>query len=165
MRWSANHLLAAAAGLLACGALVAGDSGGKLSAPGDARTVDAVQLATWIRDRRPGLRVLDLRSQESYEQYHIPGAEHSASPGDPAGAIVVYVNSERYTLRGGLDAWLANIMNPRLPANATREQQELYERQKSLAEYFGGQPLRFDEETNTPGSREEEIRKLRRRTC
>src|SRR5262245_19699488 len=128
MRWHTNHWLAAAAGVLACGALVAGDSGAKQPAAQTERTVDAVELATWIRDRRPGLRILDARSQGAFEAYHIPGAEHSASPDKTDETIVVYLDGNRYILRGGLDAWLSDIMNPRLPANASRAQESMYER-------------------------------------
>jgi hypothetical protein len=38
--------------------------------------VTAVELAGWIRERRPGLRVFDLQSDADFVAYHIPGAEH-----------------------------------------------------------------------------------------
>jgi rhodanese-related sulfurtransferase len=38
--------------------------------------ITATQLAAWIHDRRPGLRIIDLRSDSEYTAGHIPGAEH-----------------------------------------------------------------------------------------
>lgn len=38
--------------------------------------VSAVQLAAWIRARRPRLRVIDVRSAPEFHAYHIPGPEH-----------------------------------------------------------------------------------------
>ena len=40
--------------------------------------VSAVELAGWIRARKPGLRVIDVRSASEYRAFHIPGAEHLA---------------------------------------------------------------------------------------
>jgi rhodanese-related sulfurtransferase len=160
MRWQVNHWLAALALTLAGSALIAGQPEQPRSAEADRPSVDAVQLATWIRDRRPGLSVLDFRSREEFDQYHIPNAEHGASSGEKSGTIVVYLDDRPYTLRGGLDAWLADIMSPRLPANASPAQIQKYERQRSLAEYFGGQAERYGD----PEPRKEN-RIPRRRTC
>src|SRR5437868_15225004 len=38
--------------------------------------VTALELAKWIKERRPGLRVLDVRSRQEYDAYHVPTAEH-----------------------------------------------------------------------------------------
>lgn len=72
-------LIAAVAGALA---LVAGDPH-----PVDVRRlatavaheddhVTAGELAQWIRDRKPGLRVVDIRSPREFAGYHLPGAEN-----------------------------------------------------------------------------------------
>ena len=37
--------------------------------------VTAIELAGWIKNRRPGLRVVDVRSKEAFEEYHVPMAE------------------------------------------------------------------------------------------
>ena len=34
-----------------------------------------IQLAAWIKDQRPGLRVVDLRSPAAFDDYHLPTAE------------------------------------------------------------------------------------------
>jgi rhodanese-related sulfurtransferase len=38
--------------------------------------VSAIELARWIRERRSGLRVIDLRSTDEFTRYHVPAAEH-----------------------------------------------------------------------------------------
>src|SRR5688500_11152717 len=85
-----NRLLAGAAVLLAAGALLAGDSGraekieqidlGALARAVEREEdhIDAIDLAEWIRDRKPGLRVIDVRDRADYEQYHIPQAQRVA---------------------------------------------------------------------------------------
>jgi len=37
--------------------------------------VSAPQLGAWLRERRPGLRVVDVRSAGEFAAFHIPGAE------------------------------------------------------------------------------------------
>src|SRR5256714_13982575 len=37
--------------------------------------VTALELAEWIRDRKPGLRVIDIRSSDEFSALHIPTAE------------------------------------------------------------------------------------------
>ena len=38
--------------------------------------IAAVHLARWIRERRPGLRVIDVRPSEEFAAYAIPTAEN-----------------------------------------------------------------------------------------
>jgi rhodanese-related sulfurtransferase len=95
--------------------------------------VTALELAAWIRDRKPGLRVIDLRPAADFETYHVPGAQRVAieSPGpatfqpDEALGLIsdggahaaqawVYVRAMRhrnvYFLRGGINEWLEGVM-------------------------------------------------------
>src|SRR6476659_3303544 len=37
--------------------------------------VTAVELAGWIKERQPNLRVIDVRDQSEFDAYHIPTAE------------------------------------------------------------------------------------------
>ena len=37
--------------------------------------VTAIELATWIKDRKPGLRVIDVRSAAEFDNFHLPTAE------------------------------------------------------------------------------------------
>lgn len=119
--------------------------------------VDAVELATWIRDRKPGLRVLDVRSDSEYAAYHIPSAEHAPlervvtmSPrggetlvlysegGAHAGQAWVLLRAlgfrDVFFLRGGLLDWLDDVMNP------TVGRDEAGTRVAALSRYFGGTP-------------------------
>lgn len=38
--------------------------------------ITAGELTAWIRDRKPGLRLIDLRSPAEFAQYHLPRAEN-----------------------------------------------------------------------------------------
>jgi rhodanese-related sulfurtransferase len=90
--------------------------------------VAAVEVAQWIHDKRPGLRVIDLRSDSEYTAEHIPTAEHmtvaqlahagfrrdetivlySAGGGHAAqGWILLRAAGLEhvYDLRGGMDEW------------------------------------------------------------
>lgn len=38
--------------------------------------VTAGELAQWLRDRKPGLRIVDIRSPKEFAEYHLPSAEN-----------------------------------------------------------------------------------------
>jgi rhodanese-related sulfurtransferase len=38
--------------------------------------VTASELAQWLRDRKPGLRIVDIRSPKEFADYHLPRAEN-----------------------------------------------------------------------------------------
>jgi rhodanese-related sulfurtransferase len=132
--------------------------------------VTALELAAWIRDRKPGLRILDLRPAAELD-VHLPRAERvaiEAIPSVPAvpGETIVLISDggahaaqawvllrtmghERvYFLRGGIGEWIDEILNPAKPSDLTR--------------YFGGMP-RGGEPELAPVT--ESIRALRRRGC
>jgi rhodanese-related sulfurtransferase/uncharacterized membrane protein YedE/YeeE len=130
--------------------------------------VTAIELATWIKDRKPGLRVLDLRPEAEFDEYHIPRAENVAfdallqtryastdtlvlisDGGAHAAQGWVFLRAlghqHVYFLRGGLGEWLDEVMNPAKPTALTR--------------YFGGVPRSGkDTQSNT-------VRNMRRRGC
>jgi rhodanese-related sulfurtransferase len=130
--------------------------------------VTAIELATWIKDRKPGLRVLDLRPAAEFDEYHIPGAENVAfdallqaryastdtlvlisDGGAHAAQGWVFLRAlghqHVYFLRGGLGEWLDEVMNPAKPTALTR--------------YFGGVPRSGEDvQTNT-------VTNMRRRGC
>jgi rhodanese-related sulfurtransferase len=124
--------------------------------------VTALELAQWIKDRRPGLRVLDLRSPEEFDEYHIPTAEHLAldsvastpfrstetlvlySEGGPHAAQAwVFLRALGYRnvffLRGGLYEWLEQVMNPAL-GDTTVVARDAFNRAAVVSRYFGGVP-------------------------
>jgi Rhodanese-related sulfurtransferase len=148
--------------------------------------VTALELAQWIRDRKPGLRVLDVRSDSEFAAYHIPSAERVpltalASLAPQSGeALVLYseggahaaqgwvllrANGHRgvYFLRGGLLDWMEDVMSPVLPTDTSAA------RVAALSRYFGGVP-RVDAAplptaTNSAPTAGAAVARLRRRGC
>jgi rhodanese-related sulfurtransferase len=133
--------------------------------------VTAIELATWIKDRKPGLRILDLRSEDEFDEYHVPRAERVALDAvvsmrfAPTDTIVLVSDggahaaqgwvflrarglAHVYFLRGGLGEWIDEIMNP---AGASAEV-------AALSRYFGGVPRKG---TATKSS----VAAIRRRGC
>lgn len=128
--------------------------------------VTALELAAWIKDRKPGLRVIDLRAEEAFDQYHVPRAELMpleqllsarfakdetivliSDGGAHAAQSWVFLRAlghERvYFLRGGLGEWLDDVMNP--------------PKTTELSRYFGG---------TARGERPaDDVTKMRRRGC
>lgn len=125
-----------------------------------ARTVDALQLAAWIREGARDLRVLDLRNRSAYETSHVPSAE----PADFARldtlasrentTVVVYSDDDvrdaqasanlaarghrhAYVLSGGMDAWIHDVMAPVLRGDSA-------DYVAALSRYFGGAPRTGD---------------------
>lgn len=167
----AHRMLAGAAVVLALAALAAGDPHG---APVDvaalARTVEAeedhvtaLELATWIRDRKPGLRVIDVRPAAEFDAYHLPTAENLPLRALPLAGfradetVVLYSEGgtlpaqgwfflrdggvERaYFLRGGLHEWMTEIVEPTLAADATPAERSAFARKAEISRYFGGTP-------------------------
>src|SRR5436190_9196739 len=99
--------------------------------------VTAIELAEWIKNRRAGLRIVDVRPRGDFDAYHLPGAEHMAvdsvatTPFRAGETIVLYSEGgahaaqawvflralgykKVYFLRGGLYEWLEQVMNPTL---------------------------------------------------
>jgi 3-mercaptopyruvate sulfurtransferase SseA len=146
--------------------------------------IDALDLAEWIRDRRPGLRVIDLRRRDQFEAGHIPTAEnalidalHTIAP-KPGETIVLYseggahagqawvllraLGHERvFFLRAGLFEWDAQVMAPTLASDATDAERREFDRAAELSKYFGGEP-RQDVPRAQLGIT---TRELRRRGC
>ena len=120
--------------------------------------VTAVELARWIRDDKAGLRVIDIRPDSEYGEFHIPGAkrvplgEIARMPLDSAATYVLYSEGgthaaqgwfllkargaeHAFFLRGGLYEWLENVMSPRVASStppATRDSI------RALTIWFGG---------------------------
>jgi rhodanese-related sulfurtransferase len=125
--------------------------------------VSAIELAEWIRDRRPGLRVVDIRSSSEFDAFHVPTAERiplgelTKTPFRRDETIVLYseggthaaqgwfflraLGYERvYFLRGGLYEWLDEVINPTIPESAGDSARKAFSRVSSLSRYFGGSP-------------------------
>ena len=121
-----------------------------------ARTVDALQLAAWIREGTRDLRVLDLRDDAAYQARHVPSAEaadfarlDTLARQDDATVVLYSADDVRdtqawanlaarghkhaYVLDGGMDAWLDEVMEPVLHGDSA-------DYVAALSRYFGGVP-------------------------
>lgn len=128
--------------------------------------VSAVELAAWIRARRPGLRVLDVRSAAEYAVFHLPTAEHlpleqlSTARFSADETLVLYSEAGVHAaqawvflralghrrvsfLRRGLREWLDDVMSPTLAADASAEARAEFGRVEELSRWFGGVPRRL----------------------
>jgi rhodanese-related sulfurtransferase len=172
-RTRTHRLLAGAAAVLAIGALAAGDASGAGAAVDVERLariveaeedhVTALELAAWIRDGRPGLRIIDVRGAEDFDAFHLPTAENRSltrlardrftsdetvvlySEGGTHAAQGWFFLRARgvervYFLRGGLYEWMTEVMSPTLAADATPARRAEFARAAALSRYFGGVP-------------------------
>jgi rhodanese-related sulfurtransferase len=166
----AHRWLAVVAGTLAALAAVAGAPPAPErsdSFAGETPYVTALELARWMRDGKPAVRILDVRSAAEFAEYHLPRAEHvgrdalARGNGGSADTVVVYASDDTrsaeaarrlrsrgaaaaYVLRGGLRAWIDQIVEPRLaalPASATPKQRTARREHLELSRYFGGMPV------------------------
>ena len=129
--------------------------------------VTAIELAEWIRGRKAGLRVIDLRGASEFETYHVPRAERidieslSSIPfrqtdtlvlvsGGGAHAAQAWVLLQAlgfrksYFLRGGLREWIDDVMNPTILATASPGAMAEFKRVGTISRYFGGVPRIVD---------------------
>jgi rhodanese-related sulfurtransferase/uncharacterized membrane protein YedE/YeeE len=127
--------------------------------------VSAPTLAGWIRNDRPGLRVIDIRSPAEFDAMHIPTAVNMSV--ESAAAIVAPLNtpivlyseggthaaqlwfmlrargySKVFFLREGMYEWVSRVMSPKLAVDATPEEIAQYREVVELSRYFGGVPRR-----------------------
>jgi hypothetical protein len=133
---------------------------------GVARAEDHVtpaELAAWIIEGRTDYRLVDIRDEKAFADYHIPTAENVPLATVTDGAlsrtekIVLYGDggihaaqawmvlkgrgfTRVYTLLEGLDAWKDEVLFPVMPQGPTPEQQARFERSAQVAKFFGGQP-------------------------
>lgn len=125
--------------------------------------VTALQLAQWIRDRKAGLRVVDVRPSDEREEGRIPTAEVVdlgtlvrtafrptetivlySTEGVHAGQAWVLLRARGHRavffLRGGWSAWFEEVMYPTLEENASAEARTAFAHAATLSRYFGGVP-------------------------
>jgi rhodanese-related sulfurtransferase len=139
-----RRVLAASAAILGILALFAGKTPA-------IQNVTPVELAEWIRDRRPHLRVVDVRAEAEFDEYHLPRAERMTQATTFAAddtIVLVAGGSVRarnvYVLRGGVQAWIDEVLNPTITADAAPSARAAYERASVVSRYFGGVPRVVD---------------------
>jgi rhodanese-related sulfurtransferase len=180
-----HRLLAGAAALLAFATLAAGDPhpGRRVDVDRLARVVDAeedhvtaLELAAWIRGRKPGLRVVDVRGAGEFADFHLPNAENltlaqvARAPFGADETVVLYSEGGThaaqgwfflrarglehvYFLRGGLYEWMTEVINPTVAPDASPETRAEFVRTAELSRYFGGVPRVAAPSAASPGGR------------
>jgi rhodanese-related sulfurtransferase len=125
--------------------------------------VTPAELAAWIVEGRADYRLVDIRAEKAFADYHIPTAENVPLATIADGGlgrtekVVLYGHggihaaqawmvlkgqgfTRVYTLLEGLDAWKDEVLFPVVPQAPTPEQQARFERAVHVAKFFGGQP-------------------------
>jgi len=125
--------------------------------------ITPAELAAWIIEGRTDYRLVDVRDEKAFAEYHIPTAENVPLATVTDGSlgrtdkIVLYGDggihaaqawmvlrgkgyTRVYTLLEGLDAWKDDVLFPVMPQSPTAEQQAQFERSAQVAKFFGGQP-------------------------
>jgi len=144
--------------------------------------VDALDLATWIREGKPGLRIVDVREDLDTMTYVIPGAaaialQHldtlTVGPGEQ---VVLYSDGGAHAaqawvllrvrgirnavvLKDGMAAWEDEVLAPLPPASPDDSATMRFNRARELSLWFGGFPRLV------PAPSPEGVRTRRRRTC
>ncbi len=172
--WTLNRVLAVAVGTLGFLAVFAGNpyKGSRLEVNAkelseivqkEVDHVSAEELAGWIIQGKSDYRLIDLRTDKDFTEYHIPSAENmlltSLNDGSLARneKIVLYsdggIHSAQawfllkandykgvYILLGGLEEWKDKILFPRLADNASPAEVAAFEKTKLVSKFFGGSP-------------------------
>lgn len=125
--------------------------------------VPPADLAGWIVEGRADYRLIDLRDEAAFAEYHVPTAENVPltslpvyglrrnekivlyADGDlPAAQAWLLLRGRGYqgvsTLQGGLDAWKDQVLFPMMPQSPSAEEQARFEEAAHVAKLFGGQP-------------------------
>ena len=125
--------------------------------------VTALELAAWIKGRKPGLRVIDVRTPAEFAQYAIPTAENIplaklvrtefashetlviySEGGAHAGQAWVLLQAlgvaNAYFIAGGLADWRDEVLSPVLASGASPEAVKAFQETAALSRYFGGTP-------------------------
>jgi len=125
--------------------------------------VSVEDLADWIIQSKLDFRLIDLRTEKEFAEYHIPNSENKTLTALEKAdipkneKIVLYseggIHSAQawmllkakgykgvYMLMGGLEDWKAKILFPALPENFNPEQIAKFEKTKEVSKYFGGTP-------------------------
>ena len=173
LKLSLNRKLALIAVTFGLVALFAGDPYGgtaikvnekdiALSTVGNADKVLVTDLADWIIKGKSDFELVDLRSEEKYNEYTIPNSQCIPLPqisssellrnqkivlfsdDDVASSQAWFILKSKnykavYILDGGLDAWKEKVLFPKAPVNSSKDELTNFEKMKEVAKYFGGQ--------------------------
>lgn len=123
--------------------------------------VTVQELADWLIQGKADFRLIDVRTADEYNEYHIPNAEN-INITDMATAdiqrnekVVIYSEGGihaaqawmilvargfkmSYILFGGLEEWKSAILFPQFPENPLASQVDSLAKIKAVCAYFGG---------------------------
>lgn len=135
-------------------------------------------VAQMIVEGDPTLRLIDVRPQDEFEKYSLPGAiniplneilspEFEEIVNQGLYSNVIYTNgstraneawmllrqlgyNNNYVLRGGLNHWFENILNPQAPASTSPDDElAKYDFRKAASQALGGGGLVVSQDSNT----------------
>lgn len=133
-----------------------------LSTVGNSDKVSVTELADWIIKDKSDFELVDLRSDEKFSEYTIPGSQSISLPqisssdlmrnqkivlfsdDDVAASQAWFILKSKkykgvYILDGGLNAWKEKVLFPKAPLNAGKDELAEFDKMKEVANYFGGQ--------------------------
>jgi len=133
-----------------------------LSTVNNSDKISVNDLADWIIQGKQDFELVDLRSQEKYNEYAIPNAQCIPlvqlpesdllrnqkiifySDDDVAASQAWFMLKSKgykgvYILDGGLNTWKEKVLFPKAPINASKEELVQFEKMKEVSKYFGGQ--------------------------
>ncbi|MGK9476515.1 rhodanese-like domain-containing protein [Melioribacter sp. OK-6-Me] len=125
--------------------------------------VKPVELADWIIKGKVDFTLIDVRNEDKFNEYHIPGAMNVSSESIlEAGLmknekILIYGDDDIltaetwfllksagyrkvYILKDGMRGWQNNVLYPTLRADASDQEKSEFEKLKQVSFYFGGEP-------------------------
>ena len=143
-----------------------------LSTVGNSDKVSVIDLADWIIKAKSDFELVDLRSEEKYNEYTIPNSRCVPLPQISSSEllrnqkIVLFSDDDVtasqawfilkskgykgvYILDGGLDAWKEKVLFPKAPINGNEKEVAQFEKMKEVAKYFGGQAQTDSSATET----------------
>ncbi len=133
-----------------------------LSTVNNSDKINPVDLADWIIEGKADYILVDLRTPEKYSEYTLPEAENIPIVELPNSdllrnqKIILFSDDEMasaqgwfilkakkynsvYILEGGLNGWREKVLFPKIPANASKDELEKFEKKRAVAQYFGGE--------------------------
>lgn len=133
--------------------------------------IEVEELADWIIQSKMDYRLIDLRDEKSFNEYHIPTAENVPLadlmnyPIERNEKIILYsdggIHSSQalfllkskgykrsYFIIGGLDEWKDKILFPAAPIDSTAESIAKFNKMKEVSKFFGGSPIETSSTAN-----------------
>jgi len=136
-------------------------------------------LADWIVNKDPSIQLIDLRTPEEYEQYHLDNAiniplhdllspewvdyldqdvkmnifySNGITRAHEAWMIVRQLGYDNnYILQGGLNYWVETILNPTAPKNSSPDDEfARYDFRKGAGQALGAGSIQKSNNTSTP---------------